>query len=191
MPNNNTLLMSADYYKRNSMINLNVDDELIIPNIIKAQNMWIEKILGTNLFDAVIDEVKTGNVSARIKKILENYIQPVLIEYTTYVSLPYLNYKLTNKSIAKKSSDNSEPAELNEVNYFRSAVRNDAEYLANRLTKFLQADSGVVYPEYYAGIDSVDKIQPSRKNFFGGIYLPGADSNNNDCDFCDDYPSIL
>ena len=185
MPTNNTLLMTADYYKRNSAVNLNVDAELIIPHIKKAQNMWIEKILGTNLFDVVVSEIQAGSVSSRIETLLKDYIQPVLVEYTTYVALPYLNYKITNKAISKKFSDNSDYAELNEMNYLKSAVRNDAEYLANRLTKFLQADSGQTYPEYFEGIDSCDKIAPSRKNFFGGIYLAG---NDVDCDYGVDLP---
>ena len=181
---NDILFMTTDYYKRNSVINLNVDDELVIPHIKKAQNMWIEKIVGTKLFDVIIAEIRAGSVSSRIDTLLRDYIQPVLVEYTTYVALPFLNYKITNKSVSKKYSENSDYSELNEINYLRAQIRNDAEYLADRVSKFLMADSGQVYPEYYEGVSSCDEISPSRKNFFGGIYLTGPDLDN--CDFCND-----
>jgi len=171
MPNNNTLMISSDYYKRNSVVNLNVDSELINPQIVKAQNMNIERILGTTLFDVVISEIDTGVVSPRIVDLLENYIQPALVEWVTYVGLPYLNYKFTNKSVAKKSSDNSEASTLSEINFLRQDIRDDAEYLSERMTKFLCANT-VLYPEYENGNTDHDDIKPSTKNFTSGIYLP-------------------
>ena len=184
MPQNKVLMMTADYYKKNSVVNLNVDEELIIPHIIKAQNLHIERILGTNLFNTLVNEIETSSVSVRMKTLLEDYIQPALVEWVTYVSLPYFNYKITNKSISKKSSDNSEPSELNEVNFIRQDIRDDAEYLSSRITKFLEANLST-YPEYNTGNVDCDDIIPSKKNFTFGVYLPGRDL---DCDFGVDKP---
>ena len=141
MPNNKVLLITADYYKRNSVVNLNVDTELIHPQIIKAQNLNIERALGTNLFNVLMAEVSAG-----------------------------FNYKVTNKAVVKKSSDNSEASNLNEVNYLRQDVRDDAEYYTDRLVKFLCANE-VTYPEYINGNINDDDIVPSKKSFFGSIYL--------------------
>ena len=162
--------MTADYYKRNSVVNLNVDDELIHPQIIKAQNLNIERVLGTNLFDVLIAEVTSGTVSARMITLLEDYIQPALVEWVTYSSILYFNYKITNKAVVKKSSDNSEASSLNEVNFLRQSIRDDAEYYTDRLAKYLCANE-VLFPEYIEGNINDDDIVPSKKSFFGGIYL--------------------
>tara|TARA_R100000541_G_scaffold390_2_gene3310 strand:- start:1336 stop:1827 length:492 start_codon:yes stop_codon:yes gene_type:complete len=162
--------MTADYYKRNSVVNLNVDDELIHPQIIKAQNLNIERVLGTNLFDVLIAEVTSGAVSDRMVTLLEDYIQPALVEWVTYSGILYFNYKITNKAVVKKSSDNSEASSLNEVNFLRQSVRDDAEYYTDRLAKYLCANE-VLYPEYIEGNINDDDIVPSKKSFFGGIYL--------------------
>lgn len=183
--NNNTLLITAEYYKRNTVVNGNVDDELIIPNILKAQNLNIERILGTNLFNLVITEVQSGTVSPRIKTLIEDYIQVALVEWVSYHSFLYLNYKLTNKAVSKKSSDNSEPSDISEVNYLRMSVKNDAEYYSDRITKFLKANIDI-YREYYEGNSEYDEIRPTKKNFFGGIYLSGNDFNGNNGDCCDE-----
>lgn len=185
MPTKDILMMTTDYYKRNTVVNLNVDNELIIPHIITAQNKWIEKMLGTNLFNIVKSEIRSGTVSTRIKDLIEEYIQPTLVHYVTYDALPFFNFKITNKSVSKKFSDNSDYAELNEVNYLRGLVRDNAEYMADRLTKFLLEDNGVTYPEYINGNDAVDEIRPSRQNFHFGIYLSGNDCGS-DCYDCDD-----
>lgn len=162
--------MTADYYKRNSVVNLNVDEELIHPQIIKAQNLNIERVLGTNLFDVLLSEVSAGTVSARMVSLLEDYIQPALVEWVTYSGLLYFNYKITNKAVVKKSSDNSEASSLNEVNFLRQSVRDDAEYYTDRLSKYLCANE-VLYPEYIEGNINDNDISPSKKSFFGGIYL--------------------
>ena len=162
--------MTADYYKRNSVVNLNVDEELIHPQIIKAQNLNIERVLGTNLFDVLISEVANGTVSERMITLLEDYIQPALVEWVTYSSILYFNYKITNKAVVKKSSDNSEASSLNEVNFLRQSIRDDAEYYTDRLAKYLCANE-VLFPEYIEGNINDDDIVPSKKSFFGGIYL--------------------
>ena len=164
-------MLTADYYKRNTVVNLNVDEELLHPQIIKAQNVRIEKILGTDLFNIVLAEIDAQTYTARVTTLLEDYIQPALVEWITYTALPYLNYKLTNKSVSKKSSDNSEPSELNEINYLRQNIRDDAEYYSERTTKFLEANTST-YPEYLNGNTDCDDIKPGKLNFISGIYLP-------------------
>ena len=181
MPTNKILLMSADYFKRNSVVNLNVDDELVIPQILKAQNMYIERICGSNLYNTLLTQITSGTLEARMTTLLEDYLQPTFVEYTLYTGLLYFNYKITNKAVSKKGSDNSDPSDLNEVNYLRADIRNDAQYLADRATKFLKANL-TTYPEYNTGNSDCDDIKPSRKNFFGSIYLKGNDYNN-DCNY--------
>mgnify|MGYP003626146047 CR=1 FL=1 len=185
MPNNKILLITADYYKRNSVVNLNVDEELIHPQIIKAQNMNIERILGSNLFNTLLSQVATSTVEARMVLLLEDYIQPCLVEWVTYTALPYYNFKITNKSISKKSSDNSEPSELNEVNFLRQDIRDDAEYLSDRLTKYLEASLDV-FPEYDTNNSDYDDIKPVKSNFFSGIYLDNTSYKKSNDECCDD-----
>lgn len=184
MPNNKVLLITADYYKRNSVINLNVDEELIHPQIIKAQNMNIERILGSNLFNTILSQVQVSIVEPRIVTLLEDYIQPCLVEWVTYIALPYYNYKFTNKSVSKKSSDNSTPSELNEINFLRQDIRDDAEYLSDRLTKYLKTNR-TTYTEYDTNNSDYDDIKPVKNNFFSGIYLGNNNKHNDDDDCCD------
>ena len=183
MPNNKILLITTDYLKRNSVVNLNLDDELLRPFITKSQNLKLEEILGSNLFNTIMDQVSTSGVEARMDTLIKDYIQPVLVEWTTYYALPYLNYKLTNKAVVRKSSENSESASLNELNYLRQDIRDDAEYLSQRLTKYLQERDNI-YTEYDNGNNDIDSIKPVKNSFFSGIVLKNNnyyDDNDNEC----------
>ena len=162
--------MSIQYYRDNTIANGNIDSELLKPAIIKAQNMHIERLLGTTLFDKVISDIDNNTVSGNTKILLDSYIQPTLLEWTTYEALPWLNYKLTNKAVSKKNSDNSDYSELSEVGWLMSNVRDDAEYLSRRLVDYLCANEEL-FPEYKTGNDDEDDIKPTSDTYFSGFIL--------------------
>lgn len=183
MPTNNTLYISTQHLKDNTVINNNVDNELLEPFIIQAQNKHIEPIIGTGLFNEIKTNIQNNTVSGDTKTLLDDYIQPCLKEWVLYESLPFINYKLTNKSVGTKSSDNSEPAELNELQYLRKNVRDTAEYMSQRLTDYLKTEvNNGKFSLYQNAGNTIDTIRPNSSSYFNGIYLP----KGNDCD-CNDF----
>lgn len=174
--------ISPNYLRDNGVINANVDSRLLSPFIMRSQRIRIEPILGTDLMNRVKTSimVEGNNITGDTKTLLENYIKPCLREWVVYDALPFLNYKLTNKSVAKKSSDNSEPSDLDELKYLRNNIRDVAEFLSQRVTDFLRANPNK-YPEYLSNSD-IDDIYPNSTSYFSGLYLPG---NIGYCDFLD------
>ncbi len=171
MPTNKIYMLSTQYLKDNTVINNNVDDELLNPFIIQSQNVHIEQILGSDLFDEVCNEISGNTISANNKILLDEYIQPTLKEWVVFESLPFLNYKLTNKSVASKSSDNSDPADLSDIKYLRGTVRDIAEYMDQRMIDYLKRSCNEgKYPLYRSNND-MDDIKPTDSSYFGGIYL--------------------
>lgn len=172
MPTNTALMLTAQYVKDNTVINNNVDNELIEPFIIQAQNVRIESILGTGLFNELCTQIINNSVGSDNKVLLDSYVLPALKEWVVYESLPFLNYKMTNKAVSKKNSDNSEPADLSEIRYIRESVRNIAEYMSNRIVEYLktQTQNGK-YPLYLNPGSTCDTIRPNSDNYFNGLYL--------------------
>ena len=150
MPTNNSYFMTPQYFKDNTVVNGNVDDELITPFIIIAENQNIERVIGTALFDELVDQIEdykenSTPIDPNNIILLEKYINPALLQWTMFHSLPFLNYKLTNKTVAKKNSDNSDSSDVGEISYLRNVVSNNAEYLSTRLTNFLKENKDT-YP---------------------------------------------
>lgn len=178
MPTNKTFFLSTQYLKDNTVVNNNVDNELLEPFIITAQNKYIESILGTALFNDIKTNIQNVTISGDNKTLLDDYIQPCLKEWIVYESLPFLNYKLTNKAIATKSSENSEPSELNEVQYLRNNVKDTAEYMSQRLINYLKQQSNDgKFPLYQNPGNDIDTIRPNSSTYFNGIYLGNGGRN--------------
>ena len=169
MATNKVLFLSVDYLRDNTVINGNVDSELLEPFILTAQNVHIETIVGTRLYNSIITSIEADTLAGDNKTLVDEYLQPALLQWALYESLPFINYKLTNKAILSKSSENSEAIELDELHYLRTNVRDVAEYMSERATKFLKANTDL-YPLYLDNIEC-DEIRPNKTNYYSGIIL--------------------
>lgn len=169
MATNKVLFLSVEYLRDNTVINGNVDSEILEPFILLAQNVHIETIVGTKLYNNIIEEIIADTLSADNQTLLDDYLQPALLQWSLYESLPFINYKLTNKAISTKNSDNSDAVELDELHYLRTTVRDVAEYMSERATKFLKTNEST-YPLYLLNSEC-DEIRPNKTNYFSGIVL--------------------
>ncbi len=161
--------ISCDYVKENTLIEMNVDDAKITPIILKVQKVYLQQLIGSSFMDHLTSGVTNSTLTTDEDALLRNYIQPYLAEYVVYEALPFLNYKITNKAVSKESSEFSQSSDLSEVKYLRSNVKDMAEFLGKRLSKYL-CDNEILFPEYTNPITPENLIKNS-KSFFGGIFL--------------------
>jgi len=171
--------IDVDYFNNWTPVQGNVDYKLIKPMIYKAQDLHIQKALGSKLYDKIKDLVVTGQITdegnEQYKYLLDEHIRQTLAEWTLFELLPFLNHKLTNKSVSKRSSESSVPSEIDEVKWLRNSVRDSAEFYSDRLISYMK-EYKVDFPELSESSSCGYDIKPSKGAFFGGIYL-GPKSN--------------
>lgn len=180
MATTDTYFISSQYLKDNSIMNNNVDDELIDPFILVGQNVHVEKVVGTGIYNDIISGITNGTISGNTKVLLDDYITPHLVQAVLYESLPFINFKFTNKSIAKKDSENSTPAELDELIYLRNNISDVMQYMAQRTTNYL-IENSESFPLYYNPGTGSDIIRPNNSSYFEGLYL--GDGGRGNCDY--------
>ena len=172
----NVLFISTVYLKKNTIIESNVEDHILTPNILKAQVIEIQNVIGTSLYDALIVRVIAGTVTGNYKTLMDDYIAPSLSEWSLYYALPAISMRLENSSIVMKDTENSTPVSLDDVKYLRNDIRNTSEFLSDRLSKYLCANASS-FPEFRDESES-DEVHPSSNNFFSGIYLGDTCKSN-------------
>lgn len=162
--------VSTDFIKKNTVVEMNVDDSKITPIIFKVQRVYLQQILGSSFYDHLSDAVANGTLTAKEESLIRDYIQTLITEYVLYELYPFLNYKSTNKAISKESSEFSTPADLDEIKYLRSNVKDMAEFFAKRLTTYL-CDHQEDFPEYQ-NPDQPENLPKNNRAYFNGIYMP-------------------
>ena len=108
--------IDVKFLKDNSPILQYVNSDELSVYVRPAQDVYIQKALGSKLYYSLMNKISTGSLQQFEIDLITKYIQPALVWWSTHEFALYANYKFTNKSISKQNSDNSEPSDLNEVN---------------------------------------------------------------------------
>jgi len=183
--NNKANFISYDYIIKWTQVDSNVDPSLIMPYVMVAQDQNIQSCIGNALYVKLIQLVQTygsnqndwtTNGFSNYWTLLVDYIQPATAYFTVYHSLPWIWAKLTNKSVSEKTSDNSNPVDLQSLQYLRNTVKDQAEFSATRIREFI-INNQSWFPEYFSSGNNLMSIKPAVENYFGGIYLGKQPSN--------------
>lgn len=183
------LFITSNYVYKMSVIESNVDSDLIQKFIWKAQDLNIQSVLGQNLYTKMLNDCP--NYTGYYNQLMVYYIQPALCEWVVYHMLPFINFRLTNKAVSQKSSDNSQPSTADDIKWLRSQVRNNAEFYNERTRDFIKNYPNE-FPEFYQTTLGFE-VKPNVSNYFSGIFTSGRKfqgpnpplGNIDPCEFCD------
>jgi len=173
------LWISETFLKDNSIINDNVDFQTLQPVIIKVQDKYLYPILGTDLFEEISGQIRANTVTALNTTLLNNYVRKCLMWYILHESPPVFKYRFMNKGVMVKNSENSQPADLKEIQFLMNNFKQDAEWYAERITKYLIKNESS-YPLYRANSD-LDDIRPIGNNFTSSLFLGDDGCDEGDC----------
>lgn len=165
------LFISQEFLRTNSIINDNTDWELIQPTIISCQDIYLEQILGTVLFEDLKTKIAadaTLSTHSNDLILVRDYIAKVLLWYVQMQSMPTFKYRFMNKGIMVRSGNDSQPIPLDELKQEMDRLRIIAEAYAERLTKYLTHHVDL-YPKYREYL--LEGKLPLNSNYTTGIDL--------------------
>lgn len=164
------LLVSEEKLKSFSAIHENLQTDDLTPHINDAQNIHLQNQIGSTLLTHLKQQVIDGTLTADEKLLLEDYIAPMLIQWSFYLALPFIKYKIVDKGIVSGTSETSTATTLDELQYLRASVSDTAEYYSERLRKYLIHNTSL-YPQYTQS--DIDGVTPDRENqYFSGLVIP-------------------
>lgn len=167
------LFLTATYIKEYTPIDPNVDEKVIRIAIEEAQKVHIRKDIGSGLYDEIVTQINGSSLSSLNTTLLDSYIIPALKWWTLVEVAPYLQFRMTNKNITKKYSENSSSIDYNELDQFMSMITDKAQYHSQRLIDYLCAND-TSYPLYINPGTTEDTIYPRTTSYDSGIYLGGT-----------------
>lgn len=172
------LFLSVDDLKENTTLNYNIEDKIVEGSIIDAQNIDIQAIIGTTLYEKLLNMVLIDDISGNTsyKTLLESYIIPTQIKFAFRRSLISVYAKATNKSVSTQTSDNSNPVDITILDKMRNEILDDCEFYSNRLKSYLY-ENQTDFPEYLNPNPNSrkDVIYPNKcDTYFSGIHVNNA-----------------
>lgn len=170
--------ISKTYLEEMSVINENTDWKILKPTIIMVQDIYLQKILGTPLYNDLKTKLIADITLATYpneKALIDNYISKALVWYIKMEATMEFKFRYMNKGVMVKNSDNSQPADTNDLKYLMDKWRVNAEMYAQLLTDYLIMNTQT-FPKYLEVDDS--GMVAKQKNYTSGIYLQDYGKNN-------------
>lgn len=142
------VLINEAYFKAYSPIpnTFNIDD--IEPYFKPAEKIWVEPVIGTPLYEELLEQVNTNTLTEENSTLLL-VIYPYLAFSIVYEALPFLSYHITQVGLTKGKSDNSDSVSINDVNYINTHIRETVEMMKSQLKRFLNEHSDS-FPLYHS-----------------------------------------
>ena len=162
------LFVKREDIVRNTILDGNVDTDKFIQFIKIAQEIHIRNYLGTDLYNKISADIIAGTLSGNYLSLVTTYVQPMLIHYAMVDYLPFASFSIKNGGVYKHTSENSEIASKEEIDYLVQKERDIAEYYTRRFIDYMSFNQSL-FPEYYS--NSNDDIYPDKDSTFQGWVL--------------------
>jgi hypothetical protein len=158
---------------KNSILDGNVDTDKFIQFIKVSQQIDIQNLLGSDLYNKISADITSGagggtGLTGNYLTLVNTYVQPTLIWFAQMNYIPFAAYSIKNGGVFKGSSETAETVNKNEVDYLVDKAREYANYYSTRLVDYLQFNTGL-FPEYNSNTDN--DISPDTDTIFKGWVL--------------------
>ena len=165
-----TLFINRTDLIRNSIMDGNIDTDKFIQFIKIAQEIDVQQIMGTKMYDGLTAAIPNIDLpaNARWKTVLDDYIAPMLIWYAQSNYMPFAAYQIKNGGVFKHTSENAQSVDKNEIDFLVEKARTNAEWYSRRFIDFMGFNQ-TTYPEYTSNVN--DDIYPSNDSTFNGWVL--------------------
>jgi hypothetical protein len=132
------LLISEEKLRFFTDLNNNVDSLLLKNAIREAQDIHVQRMLGTKLYNKILTDVANNTLTGSYESLLTSYIQDALLYASYYESLEAIYIRPRNNGLLTPTGgDNSREVDFAIYEKKRESVKNKFEWYSERLVNFL------------------------------------------------------
>ena len=172
-----TLFISTDRLKKDSALGGSVDDNLLLPYILMAQDRYILPVLGTDLQDKLISDIQGSSLSGAYLTLLQKFVQPALVQFAFATVLPFLRLRMVNNSVVTMSSEQGSSVSHDELKPLINASMDQGEFYRKRLIDYLTGNTAS-FPEYSTNQTNQGDVVPNAQTYYAGLNLDVAPLSN-------------
>ena len=164
----NVLFTSAREIKQITGIGGNIDPDKIRPHIITAQDIHLQKLMGTQLYDELIHRVNTSTLTGHYLTLVNDEVKRFVAFKAAASYIRVGGYNIANEGITRHQPDNAIPVDRFEVSNLAELFDNNADYYGGRLYEYLCTNQ-TLFPEFNE-IQSGD-VKRDNQTYFSGIHF--------------------
>ncbi|QDP51051.1 MAG: hypothetical protein Unbinned6004contig1002_37 [Prokaryotic dsDNA virus sp.] len=172
-----TLYISTQRLKNDSAIGGSVDDNLLLPYILMAQDRYILPVIGTDLQNKLNTEIQNNSLAGNYLTLLQNFIQPALVQFAFATSLPFIRLRMVNNAIVTMNTEQGSSVSHEELKPLINASIDQGEFYRKRLIDYLRGNTSS-FPEYSTNQTNQGDVVPNGQTYYAGLNLDVAPLSN-------------
>jgi hypothetical protein len=165
------LFVSEQKLKAFTSVNQNVSPTELVPFLLQSQDIYLQTFIGATFYYQLKHQVLTGQVTPENQFLLDEFMQRAILNWGLMLALPFLKYKIYNKSVLSPTSENAESITLEELKFLQAQLEDVAQSYMKRCIEWCVLHPGD-YPAYIS--PNVQEGQlPQRGNPYStGLVTP-------------------
>lgn len=160
------LLCNYDDILFYTTVSPNVDPYKVNPSIMNAQILYIEPILGSSLYEKLLDLVENNEISStgytNYNTLLTHYVIPSLVFHTMELFIPLNSFQLADGGTFTFNPSNASASPLDEIDKLSNKYKIIGSKYDTKLEKYLCTNSSL-FPEYTNNTGLIDKTIPTNR----------------------------
>ena len=107
-----TLIISEEKLREFTDINDNLDSKLLMNAVREAQDIYLQRLTGTSLYERILADIDANTLTGEYKKLVDDFVQPFLIYASYWESLDAIYVRPRNNGLLiPTGGENSEKAD--------------------------------------------------------------------------------
>jgi len=162
----NILLVNMDDILHYSQLSPTIDIYKLNPHILNAQILYLEPLLGTSLYEKILDLVSTGSITgysyADYNILLSKYITPSVVYHSIALFIPLNAFEMTNGGTFQYSPTNATASVLTDIDKISNKYNIVGSKYDDKLQSYLNANSSL-FIEYTTNTGLVKRTENSNR----------------------------
>lgn len=130
------IYINEKYLKDRTNLTNNIDSTILVPAIIKAQDLFISPFLGYEL-DLELKTALANETTTAVQNELLAIIRKAQVEYTCYISYYDILIRMTNKTGSIGGVENGVSITIEDVPKLREMAKGFGKYYLQQVAKFI------------------------------------------------------
>ncbi len=167
-----TYFILPSVIKDRTGLHSNVADDLIYPEIVNAQVSYLLPLLGSRLYDKIMQQITDdGQPSGYYKELTDMFLVMAMCNWVMAELPPALTFQYWNKGVSTKTVENANEPSMSDIYAQMARYKGRAESYAKRARNYLIQNAPAMFPEYLQPIAGLDQIIPDAQQYTCPIFL--------------------
>jgi hypothetical protein len=160
----------------NVTISGNLDEYKILPHVYNSQILYLEPILGSELYKKFEDikDIITGETYIDYYYLLVEYIIPSVCNHTMELFIPFNSFDINNGGTYQHNASNATYSPFDDIDRIVNKYRAIGTKYDDKLVKYL-CENSTLFTEYTSNTGLIDKTETTIKTgWFLGLGNSGS-----------------